>query len=118
MRIAALDLGSNSFHLIVVDVNFDGTFSPIVREKEMLRLGDVVARSGEIGEAAMASAIEVLARFKTIATAHRADEIIAIGTAAIREAKDGAEFVARAERRCSSIPLRHLRSILVAAASS
>jgi exopolyphosphatase/guanosine-5'-triphosphate,3'-diphosphate pyrophosphatase len=98
VRIAALDLGSNSFHLIVVEVNFDGTFSPIVREKEMLRLGDLVARTGEIGEEAMESAIEVLSRFKTIATAHRVDEIIAIGTAAIREASDGAEFVKRAER--------------------
>lgn len=97
MRIAALDLGSNSFHLIVVDVHFDGTFSPIVREKEMLRLGDLVARNGEIGEEGMARAIEVLLRFNRIASAHKADEVIAIATAAIREAKDGAEFARRAK---------------------
>jgi exopolyphosphatase/guanosine-5'-triphosphate,3'-diphosphate pyrophosphatase len=43
MRIAALDLGSNSFHLLVADVHIDGTFTAVAREKEMLRLGDEVA---------------------------------------------------------------------------
>ena len=48
MRIAALDLGSNSFHLLVADVHLDGTFTAVAREKEMLRLGDDVARHGRI----------------------------------------------------------------------
>ena len=46
MRVAALDLGTNSFHLLVADVQSDGHIDPIVREKEMLRLGDVVSRHG------------------------------------------------------------------------
>ena len=45
MRIAALDLGSNSFHLLVADVHPDGTFEAVTREKDMLRLGDDVARA-------------------------------------------------------------------------
>ena len=48
MRVAALDLGSNSFHLLVADVHIDGTFTAVAREKEMLRLGDEVARHGRI----------------------------------------------------------------------
>jgi len=48
MRIAAIDLGTNSFHLLVVDAGPDGSFVPLVREKEMLRLGDDVAREGRI----------------------------------------------------------------------
>ena len=48
MRIAALDVGSNSFHLLVVDAQPDGHFETLVREKEMLRLGDVVSREGRI----------------------------------------------------------------------
>src|SRR5690242_20174320 len=36
VRIAAVDLGSNSFHLVVAEVRADGTFEPLVREKEML----------------------------------------------------------------------------------
>jgi exopolyphosphatase/guanosine-5'-triphosphate,3'-diphosphate pyrophosphatase len=95
MRIAALDLGSNSFHLLVCEARLDGSFAPLAREKEMLRLGDQVARTGRIGREATARAVEVIARFKTIAEAHRADELIALGTAAIREAEDGVAFVDR-----------------------
>jgi exopolyphosphatase / guanosine-5'-triphosphate,3'-diphosphate pyrophosphatase len=98
VRIAAIDLGSNSFHLIVVDARFDGTFSPLARAKEMLRLGDVVAKHGEIGPEAMADAIEVLTHFKTIVDARHCDEVIAFGTAAIREASDGEEFIELARR--------------------
>ncbi len=47
MRIAALDLGSNSFHLLVADVHLDGTFTAVAREKEMLRLGDAVGAPRE-----------------------------------------------------------------------
>ena len=46
MRVAAMDLGSNSFHLLVADVHPDGHIDPLVQEKEMLRLGDVVSRHG------------------------------------------------------------------------
>lgn len=95
MRIAALDLGSNSFHMIIVEARLDATFVPLVREKEMLRLGDLVARTGEIGEEAQVDAIEVIRRFSAIADANHADEVVALGTAAIREALDGGEFVDR-----------------------
>ncbi len=61
----------------------------------MLRLGDQVARTGRIGREASARAIAVIARFRAIAEAHRADEVIALGTAAIREAEDGVAFVNR-----------------------
>jgi len=95
VRIAALDLGSNSFHLIVVEARLDGSFVPLIAEKEMLRLGDLVARTGRIGEVAMAECLEVLSRFRAIADSKRADEIVAVGTSAIREALDGGEFVDR-----------------------
>jgi exopolyphosphatase/guanosine-5'-triphosphate,3'-diphosphate pyrophosphatase len=95
MRLAAIDLGSNSFHLLVVEARLDGSFVPLAREKEMLRLGDRVARDGRIGEWAMAGAVEVVRRFKALADAQRADEIVALGTAALREARDGIELVER-----------------------
>ncbi len=95
MRIAALDLGSNSFHMIVVEARLDGTFLPLVRERETLRLGDRVAKTGALGEPAMTEALEVIKRFIQMAQASKADEVIALGTAAIREASDGTEFVER-----------------------
>src|SRR2546423_8411744 len=48
MRVAAMDLGSNSFHLLVADVHADGHIDPLVQEKEMLRLGSVVSRHGAV----------------------------------------------------------------------
>jgi exopolyphosphatase/guanosine-5'-triphosphate,3'-diphosphate pyrophosphatase len=95
VRIAALDLGSNSFHLLVVEARLDGSFLPLAREREMLRLGDLVARTGEIGEQATEQAIEVLRRFRAVYESQHADEIVALGTAALREAADGVRFVDR-----------------------
>ena len=95
MRIAALDLGSNSFHMIVVEARPDGSFVPLVREREMLRLGDIVARERVIGRVAADEAIAVVARFRAIAEMNSADEIIALGTSAIREALDGGSLVDR-----------------------
>ena len=85
MRIAALDLGSNSFHLLVVETRPDGSFVPLVREKEMLRLGDVVASEGVLTDEAIEAAIDTVRRFKTMADIQQIDEIVAMGTAALRE---------------------------------
>ena len=67
MRIAALDLGSNSFHLLVADVHPDGTFEAVTREKDMLRLGDEVAREGgRISPATSDRAIASIARWSIL----------------------------------------------------
>ncbi len=97
MRIAALDLGSNSFHLLVADAHPDGTFEPLTRDKEMLRLGGLVAATGEVGEAAAEDAVDVVRRFRALADSLGADEIVACGTSALREARDSAALVDRIE---------------------
>jgi exopolyphosphatase/guanosine-5'-triphosphate,3'-diphosphate pyrophosphatase len=95
MRIAAIDLGTNSFHLLVVDAQPDGTFLPLAKEKEMLRLGDAVAREGRVPEADAHRAIETISRFRSLADAAGCDEIVACATSAIREADNGGELVDR-----------------------
>jgi len=97
VRIAALDLGSNSFHLLVADAHPDGTFEPLARDKEMLRLGSVVAATGEIGEAAAGGAVDAVRRFRALAESLGAEEIVACATAAFREARDSAAVVDRIE---------------------
>jgi exopolyphosphatase / guanosine-5'-triphosphate,3'-diphosphate pyrophosphatase len=67
MRIAAFDLGSNSFHLLVVDAHPDGTFAPLIREKEMLRLGDAVGREGRIPDSLADRAVATVDRFRKLA---------------------------------------------------
>jgi exopolyphosphatase/guanosine-5'-triphosphate,3'-diphosphate pyrophosphatase len=93
VRIGAIDLGSNSFHLLVADAHPDGTFEPLVREKETLRLADIVARQGSIGPQASAEAVEVVRRFAALAESVGADEVVACATSAIREADDSASVV-------------------------
>jgi exopolyphosphatase/guanosine-5'-triphosphate,3'-diphosphate pyrophosphatase len=97
VRIAALDLGTNSFHLLVAEVHPDGGFTPVVREKEMLRLGDVVAREGRIPDEPAEQAIATVRRFRLLADTAGADEVFACATSAIRLATNGDELVDRIE---------------------
>ncbi len=97
MRIAALDLGTNSFHLLVADVHVDGQFEAITREKAMIRLGDVVTRRGLITEAAADTAVSTVRHFKRVADAAGATELHACATSAIRLAANGDDLVDRIE---------------------
>jgi len=97
MRIAALDLGSNSFHLLVADVHPDGSFTAVAREKEMLRLGDDVARHGRIPGPTADRAVAAVRRLRQLADALGAREVIARATSAIRTAANGSELVDRIE---------------------
>ena len=89
VRIAALDLGTNSFHLLVADVQPDGHFEALAREKAMIRLGDVVSREGRITEAAADVAVATVRRFRLLAEAAGATELHACATSAIRQAANG-----------------------------
>ena len=95
MRVAAMDLGSNSFHLLVADVHPDGHIDPLVQEKEMLRLGDVVSRHGALPPTAVEQAVATVRRFRLLADAAGAGEILAKATSAIRRASNGGEVVDR-----------------------
>ena len=93
-RIAALDLGSNSFHLLVADVGSDGTITPVVRHKEMLRLGDTVARTGIIGDRSD-ELIASVRRLKAMADSAAAEQVVTCATAALRDAGDREELLER-----------------------
>ncbi|MBI1844465.1 MAG: Ppx/GppA family phosphatase, partial [Actinobacteria bacterium] len=95
IRLAAIDMGSNSFHLLVVEAHADGHFETLVSEKEMLGLGEIVANHGFITEEAAELAIDTMRRFVTIARSKQAEEITAYATSAIRDAENSSEVVAR-----------------------
>jgi exopolyphosphatase/guanosine-5'-triphosphate,3'-diphosphate pyrophosphatase len=97
MRVAAVDLGSNSFHLVIADVHPDGSFTPVSAEKEMLRLGDVVTREGHIPRDAADAAVATMRRFRLLAEAAGAAEILACATSALRTATNGDEVLDRIE---------------------
>jgi exopolyphosphatase/guanosine-5'-triphosphate,3'-diphosphate pyrophosphatase len=81
----------------VADVHADGHLEPLVREKEMLRLGDIVSKHGSIPAAAADQAIATVRRFRLLADAAGATEVLAKATSAIRRASNGAELVDRIE---------------------
>jgi exopolyphosphatase/guanosine-5'-triphosphate,3'-diphosphate pyrophosphatase len=93
MRLAAIDVGSNSFHLLVVDAHADGTFDTLLREKEMLRLGDVVTRTGTIPDGDVERVLDTLRRFAGLVSSIGATEIVACATSAMREADNSATVV-------------------------
>ncbi|MDB5098972.1 MAG: ppx [Cyanobacteria bacterium RYN_339] len=105
MRVfAAIDCGSNSFHLLVVKVDeANQTWEAIARDKEVLRLAEDDSGS-RISTLAMERGIDVLRRFKERADALGAERIIAVATSAIREARNGDAFLERAERE-AGVPI-------------
>jgi exopolyphosphatase/guanosine-5'-triphosphate,3'-diphosphate pyrophosphatase len=99
MRIAAIDIGTNSVHMIIAEVRPDLSFEVIDREKEMVRLGAGGLDGRPLTDAAMVPALRVLAKFKRLIDSLRVDEIRATATSAIREAPNGGEFLAALERQ-------------------
>jgi exopolyphosphatase / guanosine-5'-triphosphate,3'-diphosphate pyrophosphatase len=96
MIIAALDIGSNSIHLVVVETDREKPFRVVASAKEVVRLGRSAARDERLSAAAMDRAIDCLKRFRRIAESHNARELIAVATSAVREATNGDQFLARA----------------------
>lgn len=93
MRLAAIDIGTNSVHMIIVRVRPDLSFEVIDREKEMVRLGAGGLDGRRLTDAAMAAALEALSKFRRLADAHGVDEIVAAATSATREAENGGDFL-------------------------
>ena len=93
MRIAAIDIGTNSIHMIVVQVRPDLSFEVIDREKEMVRLGAGGLDGRALTPEAMHAALQVLSKFRRLAESHKVDEVIAVATSATREAENGGEFL-------------------------
>lgn len=104
MRLAAIDCGTNSIHMIVVRIRPDLSFEVIDREKEMVRLGSGGLDGKALTEAAMAAALQAFSRFRRLAESHEVDEVLAAATSAVRESENGGEFLARVERETGIKP--------------
>ncbi len=94
--LAAIDLGTNSFHIVIVRVRLDGTLESLTKEKESVRLGSGSSDYAVIADDAIERGISCLKRFKTLADSYGA-EIRAVATSALREAENRDTFLARAE---------------------
>jgi exopolyphosphatase / guanosine-5'-triphosphate,3'-diphosphate pyrophosphatase len=92
--IAAIDIGTNSIHMVVVRIVADlPAFSIIAREKETVRLGDRDPQTGNLTPEAIERAFGALQRCQEIAKSLNAQQVLAVATSAVREAPNGHEFV-------------------------
>jgi exopolyphosphatase / guanosine-5'-triphosphate,3'-diphosphate pyrophosphatase len=99
VRLAAIDIGTNSVHMIVVRVRPDFSFEIVDREKEMVRLGAGGLDGKKLTPEAMGAALQALKKFARLAESHQVDEILAVATSATREAENGGAFLRAIERR-------------------
>ncbi len=96
-RMAVMDLGSNSFHLLVADID-GSTLTPVFREREMLHLGEVVARLGRLTDESVDAAVAVVERFADHVRRHGVERSLAVATSALRDARDPDVVLARLGR--------------------
>jgi exopolyphosphatase/guanosine-5'-triphosphate,3'-diphosphate pyrophosphatase len=98
VRVAVFDLGSSSFHLMVVEASRDGLLTPILRRRSFLHLGTEVAKTGGVPADRAASAVRTVRRLRMAADDAGVDVVVALATAALRDAANGSKLLARLEQ--------------------
>ena len=95
IRIAAIDIGSNSIRQIVADVSPAGQIRVVDEMKAMPRLGEGVDSTGVLSETAVEAAVSAVHRMVTLAKQLGAQRIEVVATSAVRDASNGADFTER-----------------------
>ena len=90
---AIIDVGSNSIKFFLGDLAQDGTLQTVIDENDIVRLGEGLRETGLISPEAMQRNNETIARFAEKARGNGADEIVCVGTMALRNAKNAGDFI-------------------------
>jgi exopolyphosphatase/guanosine-5'-triphosphate,3'-diphosphate pyrophosphatase len=98
LKLAAIDIGSNSLKLVVVQAETSDSFTVLAQEREVVRLGQETLVNGHLNSAATLRATACLKRFVSVAKANGADMVVAIATATVREANNADEFIRAVEQ--------------------
>jgi exopolyphosphatase / guanosine-5'-triphosphate,3'-diphosphate pyrophosphatase len=93
MRVAVVDIGTNSTRLLVAEVR-DGAVHEIERETRVTRLGEGVDSRGRLSDEAMERVLATCAEYRRLIDRHSVDRTVAVLTAAVRDAENGPEFEA------------------------
>ncbi len=92
-RLAVIDIGTNSIHMVLAEIGKNFSYKIVDRIKEMARLGDGTFTSHRLSQEAMDRGLTVLKRFSMLAKNKGFDPILPIATSAVREAKNGGDFL-------------------------
>jgi len=93
-RIAAIDIGTNSFHAVIVDILPDGSFRTVDKLKEMVMLAED-GFDNSLSDEAVERGVEALKKIKILCDHQGVEKILAYATSAIREAHNGGDFIQR-----------------------
>jgi exopolyphosphatase/guanosine-5'-triphosphate,3'-diphosphate pyrophosphatase len=99
MRVAVVDIGTNSTRLFIADVAHDRRLTQLVRESIVTRLGEGVDASGRLAEEPMRRVFDTLERYSAQIDDHGVSATTAVLTSAVRDASNGAEFAATVRER-------------------
>ncbi|MEO5987305.1 MAG: Ppx/GppA phosphatase family protein [Candidatus Eisenbacteria bacterium] len=105
MRIAAIDIGTNSIHMVIAESVRQTEFAVLDREREVVQVGRGSFEAGRLKGEAVRRTVAALRRFVQLARRHQVDRILCTATAAVREASNGGEFL-RAARSASGVSPR------------
>ena len=91
MKLGVIDLGTNTFHLLIAELNENGQFTELYRKREYVYIGEEGVE--KLGEKPMQRGYETLKRFKSKIDELEVERLKAVGTAALRRASNGNDFI-------------------------
>lgn len=97
-QLGVIDVGTNAIRLQIARVFVNGTFRVIFDDREPIRLGEAVFRTGQLAPEPIARALQVIARFATVGRRHKVSSLRAVATSAVRDASNGQTFVQEVEK--------------------
>jgi exopolyphosphatase / guanosine-5'-triphosphate,3'-diphosphate pyrophosphatase len=99
MTIAVFDIGTNSIHMLVAQIQPDLSFRILDREKDTTRLGDGSFKKGRLKKSAIRRGLDVITEFHKTAKRLKVQRTIGVATSAVRDASNGREFIREVFRR-------------------
>jgi exopolyphosphatase/guanosine-5'-triphosphate,3'-diphosphate pyrophosphatase len=105
LKIAAIDIGTNSIHMVIAQSAAQSGFEVVDREREVVQVGRGSFQGGRLSKTAIERTVSALARFTELARRQRVDRILCTATAAVREARNGGDFL-RAARKAAGLTPR------------
>jgi exopolyphosphatase / guanosine-5'-triphosphate,3'-diphosphate pyrophosphatase len=106
MRVAVVDMGTNSTRLLVADVTDDGRLTERERRTRVTRLGDRLDQTGILGDEAMERVLGTLAEYRAVIEQEGAERAVAVLTSAVRDAANGEDFLARVRAQSDGLDAR------------
>jgi exopolyphosphatase / guanosine-5'-triphosphate,3'-diphosphate pyrophosphatase len=110
VRLAVLDVGSNTVHLVVVDGQPDGSFTVVARERATLRLAEAAFPSMSLPDEAVDRLVASVTRMRAVADELRAGAVTGFATSAIREARNGLDVLGRV-RQATGVTVKVLPGV-------